>query len=132
MGVRKVNKFIIFIGFIFMSFSANATFYLKSNDGSKLTITTDTTMAVYIGVNGGFGRYYLNSKNSQGIDDTGRPFNAVRYLNDKCKGIEKCQLDVLILKVFTDNIGGAVILFLDKDSKTRESVYIDKQGILQD
>lgn len=127
-----MKKKIISLAFVLFCSNANAAFYFKTTDGDKLTVSKDISTAVYVDSNGEFQRYKKQFIITENIDNYGRPYNSVLFLNEKCQKIESCDSPSLSLKTYTDKSGGASIIFAEKNLKTLKVKDVNSGDISQD
>lgn len=112
--------------------NANAAFYLKTNEGNKITISKNVGMAVYINQRGVPDRYIKDFTINDKIDDQGRPYNSITFINEKCKEVSNCKLPILGLKSFSDKEGGANILFFDQKGNLIKTEYVSEKDMAMD
>lgn len=114
------------------SLSANAAFYLKTNDGNKLTVSKDMAMAVYTKPNGEYERYTKRRVGVEEIDNQGRPYLSVMFNNEKCAGVKNCKELMLGVKSFSDKSGGAIIIFFNANGNVVSSEDVNNNQISSD
>lgn len=131
-GVVYMKKILIISISILFSLNANAAFYLKTNEGNKLTVSKDLGMAVYTKANGEFERYTKDFMLDEKIDNQGRPYISVSFTNDKCLNVKNCKIWSLGMKSYNDKMGGANILFFDQRGNVMKTEYIAPNDMSMD
>ena len=125
-------KLLTVVTLLIASANANAAFYLITNEGNKLTLNNDLSIAVYINKNTGMERFLKNYTTTDQVDNYGRPYTSVGYYNSKCKGIKKCEKIDFGLKMYNDKIGGVNLIFFDAKGNVERTEDVDDKNITKD
>lgn len=128
----KMKKLLTVAALLIASTNANAAFYLITNEGNKVTVSNDLSIAVYINPKTGAERFVRDMTSNDQVDNYGRPYTSVGYYNSKCQKVKRCGERSLGIKMYGDKVGGANIIFFDSDFHVIKTEDVDEKNITKD